>query len=149
MRVRLLALMLLLTFPVGPAVAQSEDDVNSRIDMVLGDHAPYRAAFDKLQHATLMLDASAFAELVSYPITVKVEGEELTIQDEEAFAEAFSRILTLNVATAIHQQAWEDLFVSDQGVMFGDGQVWLNGICVDETCSNFDVRVVAIQTMPD
>ncbi len=30
--------------------------------------------------------------------------------------------------------------------MFGNGQVWLNGICEDDACNEFDVRIITIQS---
>ncbi len=29
--------------------------------------------------------------------------------------------------------------------MIGDGQVWLNGACLDQACSRTEVKVVTIQ----
>ena len=30
-----------------------------------------------------------------------------------------------------------------------DGQVWINGICKDEACASFDVKVITIQSTAD
>jgi hypothetical protein len=45
----------------------------------------------------------------------------------------------------IKQQNYGDLFINDQGVMFGRGEVWINGICADSGCKRFDVKVVTIR----
>jgi len=45
----------------------------------------------------------------------------------------------------IEQQKYGDFFINYQGVMFGRGEVWINGICADSGCKQFDVKVVTIQ----
>jgi hypothetical protein len=142
----LMAIIAALTLIAAPALAQTDADVDARIDMVLGDHAAYREAFDAIQAAVAAKDGAAFAAWVSYPITVVADGEEMVIGSTEQFAEHFDTIVTDEIATAITGQKWADLFVNDQGLMFGNGQVWVNGICKDETCATFDVKVITIQS---
>jgi hypothetical protein len=129
-----------------PAVAQTADEVNGRIEMVLGDHTKFEAAFAAVQAAVADEDADALAALVSYPITIRSGPEELTIDDVEAFAQHYEEIMTEEIATAITEQTYEGLFVNSDGVMFGTGQVWLSGVCADDACSDFDVRIIAIQS---
>jgi hypothetical protein len=33
--------------------------------------------------------------------------------------------------------------------MFGRGQAWINGICKDDKCNAFDVKLVALQHGPE
>lgn len=144
---RLIAsLALVLCLGAAPALAQSDADTDGRIDIVLGDHSAYRTAFDAIQEAVANEDASAFAAWVSYPIKVVADGEAMTISDETQFAEHFDNIVTEEIRAAILDQTWETLFVNYQGVMFGNGQVWLNGICKDDACAEFDVRIITIQS---
>lgn len=49
------------------------------------------------------------------------------------------------MAAAIGRQRYGSLFVNYQGVMFGNGEVWINGICREASCKRFDVKVVALQ----
>ena len=147
---RLIAsIALVLCLGAFPALAQSDADTGAAIDNVLGDHAAYRAAFDAIQQAVADGDATAFASWVSYPIKVVADGEEMLLSDEEQFAEHFDNILSDEIRQAILDQTWATLFVNDQGVMFGNGQVWLNGICKDDKCAEFDVKVVTIQSTAD
>ena len=48
--------------------------------------------------------------------------------------------------TAVTGQTYENLFVNAEGVMFGNGQVWMGGVCTDDACSDFEVRIIAIQS---
>jgi len=46
---------------------------------------------------------------------------------------------------AVKNQKYEDLFVNSHGVMFGSGEVWVNGLCKDNACKTLDVKVITIQ----
>ncbi len=35
--------------------------------------------------------------------------------------------------------------VNDQGVMLGQGEMWINGVCLDTACKRVDVKIVTIQ----
>ncbi|MGV3490417.1 MAG: hypothetical protein ACO1OG_03760 [Devosia sp.] len=142
----LLGALLALSLTVAPALAQSDAEVDASIDAVLGDHVKYREAFDGIQTALGEGDAAAFAAWVSYPINVVADGEAMVIGSEEQFVEQFDTILTEEIRTVIADQNWADVFVNYQGVMLGNGQVWLNGICESEGCEQFDVRVITIQS---
>lgn len=128
-----------------PVAAQSVDEVNAGIDMLLGEHAAYEEAFEAIQAAVASDDAVAVAEWIAYPFNVTVDGDARTIEGPDGFIEHHAAIVTEEVKAAIVDQAYEDLFVSAEGVMFGDGQLWLNGICIDEACSDFEVKIVTIQ----
>ncbi|MDB5562050.1 MAG: hypothetical protein JWN11_1468 [Hyphomicrobiales bacterium] len=142
---RLLTLFAFAVFAaVQPALAD-EASVNAAIDTVLGDHAQYQSVIEAFQQAVADGDAAGAAALVAYPITVKVNGKRTSISDEEAFVQDYDAIMTPNIVDAISNQDYGSLFVRDQGVMFGNGQAWLNGICRDNACDKFDVKVITIQ----
>jgi hypothetical protein len=129
---------------VHPAFAD-EASVNAAIDSVLGDHTEYQPVIEAFQQAVADHDAEGVAALVAYPITVKIDGRKKTIKDADAFVEDYDAIMTPGITEAIAKQDYGDLFVRDQGVMFGNGQAWLNGICRDDACDKFDVKVITIQ----
>lgn len=129
-----------------PAVAQTGAEVDSAIEADLGDPSVYHEAFDAIREAVANDDETGFAEWVSYPIAVSVGSKSLTIDDADQFVTEYSTIITGDIKAAIMAQKWEDLFVNAQGIMYGDGQVWLNGICTDESCAEFDVKIITIQS---
>lgn len=133
-------------FMAVPAAAQTVNEVNASIDMVLGEHAAYEAAFEAIQAAVVANDAAAVAEWIAYPFDVTVDGEQYSFDGPDGFIEHYERIVTDEVKAAVVDQKYEDLFVSADGVMFGDGQMWLNGICIEEACSDFEVKIIAIQS---
>jgi hypothetical protein len=129
---------------VQPALAD-EESVNGQIDTVLGDHTQYEPVIRAFQQAVTDHDAEGVAELVGYPIKVSVDGRKITITDAGAFVDNYDAIITPDIADAIAAQDYGDLFVRDQGVMFGNGEAWISGICRDSACGTFDVKVTTIQ----
>jgi hypothetical protein len=129
-----------------PAVAQTVDQVNSSIDAVLGDHAPYEEAFATIQAAVAADDAGTVAAWVAYPFSATVDGEAYSFEGPDGFIEHYDGIITEEVKAAVVDQRYETLFVNAEGVMFGNGQMWLNGTCKDDACAEFDVRIITIQS---
>ncbi|MDX3927210.1 MAG: hypothetical protein QHC90_15585 [Shinella sp.] len=144
-RIRQLCFSAVLVAFSGAPVFGQEKPVNQAIDESLGDHTKYEAAIEALQKAVAAHDKAGVAALVSYPINVKVNGKETSIKSAKAFVEHYDGIMTAGITKAVTAQKYEDLMVNYQGVMFGSGQVWLNGICHDNACKNFDVKVITIQ----
>ena len=133
--------------PQAPAAAgEDRSQVNARIDTVLGDHARYENVIDALQKAIADHDAPAVAALVGYPFVATIDGKTVKIADARAFVADYDKIVTPQIAGAVVAQKYPDLFVNDKGIMFGDGEVWINGICRDDACRRFDARVVTIQS---
>jgi hypothetical protein len=132
------------------AVASPDADkaVSDAIDSNLGDHQRYRDVIDALQSAVGAGDAARVASLVEYPISVDIGGKETILKDEKEFAARYSDFMTADISTAITGTRYSDLFVNYKGVMFGSGQAWINGICKDSGCKEFDVKVVALQHGP-
>lgn len=131
-----------------PAVAEVVDDpaaVNQAIDEVLGDHVRYETVIRQLQQSVAARDAAAVAALVDYPFATVRDGEPLKVADAEAFVREYDRIVTPAIADAITKQKYSQLMVNYKGVMFGNGEAWVNGICRDNACKEVDVRVVALQ----
>ena len=128
-----------------PAIADDPSAVNQAIDEALGDHVRYEAVIRQLQQAVAANDAAAVATLVDYPFATVRDGQSLKIADAEAFVRDYDRIMTPPIAEAIKRQRYSELMVNYKGVMFGNGEAWVIGICRDDACKNVDVRVVALQ----
>ena len=147
---RLARLALLLFLSVAGAgmaapTRESGTDVAAAIDSLHGDHVPFRAAFDALQRAVAAHDAAAVAALVRFPIEVNPGRAPVTIASPGQFIAQYDRIVTPAIAAVVAQQSWDALFVNAQGVMLGDGEVWLAGECADAACTAMRVRVITIQ----
>lgn len=135
-------------FACAPAHAD-EASVNSAIDALLGDHEQYQTTIEAIIDAARSGDAETFAAYVSYPITVPVNGAPQTIETADDLVANYDAIMTDAITSTLTGQDYGELFVNADGIMFGAGEVWINGICTDTACSTFDVRIVTLQEIPD
>jgi len=126
----------------------AEQAVNASIDSNLGDHAKYQAAVKDLQAAVAAGDAEKVASLARYPFSVDIGGKATVLRTEREFAARYPEFMAPDIARAIVETKYADLFVNYKGVMFGDGQAWLNGVCKDDQCKAFEVKLVALQHGP-
>lgn len=136
-----------------PAPAAASDPAGDKandeaIDSNLGDHTRYRDVIDRFQKAVADKDASAVAALIQYPFGATIDGKTVVIKDPAGFVAHYDKIVTPPIADVIVKQKYADMFVNYKGVMFGNGEAWVNGICRDNACKVFDVKVVTIQPGP-
>lgn len=129
------------------ATAQTEP-LNRRIEALLGPSAPYEQAVEALQSAVAQRDAQRVAALVNYPISVKIAGKPVTLHHAADLVRQYDQVFTPDIAAAVTNQKYDELFVNAQGVMFGEGQVWIGGICVKADCREVVIKVIAIQGPP-
>ena len=127
------------------STSAADQAVNDAIDSNLGDHARYQAVIQDLQAAVAAEDAAKVASLVQYPISVDIGGKKITLKTEQDFVARYQELMTPDIRKAIVDTKYGDLFVNYKGVMFGSGQAWINGICKDEQCKAFDVKLVTLQ----
>ncbi|WP_417308278.1 hypothetical protein [Devosia sp.] len=129
-----------------PPVPSYDPAVTARIESVLGNPAPWQSAFTAIQAAVTERDEEALAPYFSYETPLRVNGEEVALDSEFDLYEIYDSLFTPEIVTRITEQKYEDLFVNQDGIMFGDGEVWLGGSCVDASCSTVDVKIIALQS---
>ncbi len=132
----------------GTVSEPADKAVNDAIDSNLGDHEKYQAVIIALRKTVAAGDASGVAELVQYPISVEIDGKDTILKDKAEFVSRYGDFMTPEITKAIVDTRYSDLFVNYKGVMFGNGQAWINGICKDESCDTFDVKLVTLQPGP-
>jgi len=122
--------------------ATDEGDARARIDSVLGDAAQYEKVFNAFKTAVVGGDRAAVVEEVRFPLNI-AGGRKITGPGE--FQRNYEKIITPAVVKAMSGQEFSKVFVNQQGVMIGDGQVWLTGECLDKACARTEVKVGTIQ----
>jgi hypothetical protein len=78
----------------------------------------------RLKQVVVADDRAAVATMVNYPITV----QSTTYRDAAALRADYARVFTPEVKAAIAAARIDDLFARDQGVMIGNGEIWMNEI---------------------
>lgn len=130
------------------AVSATDQAVNDSIDNNLGDHTRYQAVIQQLQAAVAAGDAAKVAALAQYPFSVDIGGKATVLKNEQEFVARYQEFMTPDISKAIVDTKYADLLVNYKGVMFGNGQAWINGICKDDQCKAFDVKLVTLQHGP-
>jgi hypothetical protein len=103
-----------------------------------------RQFLDTLKTRLAATDRAAVCELASYPLRVRSNQSEQKIADKAACRAAYDEIFNARVAGAVKTQVFDELFTNWQGVMIGNGEIWLSGVCVDSACSRKTIRLIAI-----
>lgn len=128
--------------PAAPAAEAPAEDARARIESLLGDAAQFEKVFNAFKTAVVGGDRAAVVEQVRFPLNIS-DGKKITGPGE--FQRNYEKIITPAVVKAVSEQDFGKVFVNQQGVMIGDGQVWLNGTCLDKTCTQTEVKVITIQ----
>jgi len=144
LRLVLPTLALLTALSAQPVFAQSEEDVSARIESVQGDSEGFFELFGQLQDAMMFDNPTSIAAHVAYPITIEANGETYDVQSEQDMIDNFDTLVSTKAQEAIRTQDVADLIVTSEGVGFGDGEVWVSNICVDDGCSNTYWGIIAI-----
>lgn len=136
--------------PVASAPAasgQADTEIDQQISSVLGGNPKaYHEIFEHLQKSLAAGDKAGVAALVSYPIDVKVAGKSEKFADANALVAKFDQVFTPEISKAIAGQQFSSAFVNAQGLMIGNGEVWISGVCKDTACKTSNVLITAIQS---
>jgi hypothetical protein len=128
-------------------VNADEAETDRQIENLLGDPADYKELFYAFQSAVAEGKAEIAVSLVSYPITISIGGEDATFENEEQLLESYNDVFTDKIVNIVRNQDYGQAFVNSEGLMFGDGEVWISGVCEDSACSNSLPRVITIQSV--
>ena len=99
--------------------------------------------FLKIKGLILTPNQAEVADLISYPIHVKIEGNIFSFEDKRSLLEKFDSVFSSEVQEAIQLQDAKRLFKSWRGVMVGSGQLWFDQI-QESDGSNFVYRIIGI-----
>lgn len=128
------------------ATAQTDQQVDARMDYLFGAHAPYHEFFDRFRKAVAVADKSAVADMVAYPIVVVGRnGKDMTLRSRKDLIAHYDAVFTPKRVAIVERQTYATLFARDEGVMIGQsGEIWFSGICHDSACKDVAIKVTAI-----
>jgi hypothetical protein len=84
-----------------------------------------RAFICNLQTAVKNNDKRWIAARIFYPITVNVNGRNKEIKDIREFEKYYTYIINGDVKQAVLRQDINNLFKNSEGVMIGNGEIWI------------------------
>lgn len=85
----------------------------------------FETFYGKLQKWVSKGNKEAIARHVQYPLRVNKDGQSRFVVDEKQFVTEYDQIMTEKVRHALQQQDVKQTFVNYQGVMVGNGELWL------------------------
>ena len=132
---------------IADTAPQTAAELNARLEQLFGASEPFAEAFSAIQAAIVGDDRETVAQWVAYPFHVSYDDQEIVAETPEDFIAEYDEIVTDDIVEAVAGQQYDALFANDEGVMVGDGQMWLTMICRDEACARSDVRISAIQSV--
>lgn len=147
-RTQLATLILLASALFSPTLGSAQTTptaLDKSIDLSVGNHVKVQKLLTDLQQAVSQHNAAVVAALVHYPIKVNPGKHAVTIKNPRVFIKDYDLIITPDISSAILKQKYDALFVNSQGVMIGDGEVWITNFCLDKNCKNSDIKIGTIQ----
>ena len=85
---------------------------------------PFLKFFDDLKAVSQKGDKAKLMNLVHYPLAISA-GKPQKIKSKSQLKTKFEAVFTEKVKTVIASQKLEALSCRDQGVMYGDGDIWV------------------------
>lgn len=133
-----------------PDRAALANRVTQRLESEMGESELHIAFFNELKAAFEIMDKFLIASMIRYPYNGYWNGLNRRIENEAEFLEVFDQLITPRVVTAVREQEFYDLYVSDRytarGVIIGSGELFFSGSCFPETsgCDYMKVGIFCI-----
>ena len=130
----ILAFVSVLTILVGLKAQGGPQDqpLDVRLETTAGIKADAaRAFFDTLRKRVGQSEHAEACALLSYPLT-HATG---VVKDAADCVARYDTLFTIPVRRAIGKQRFEEVFVSQTGVMLGVGEVWFARVCAKPPCA--------------
>jgi hypothetical protein len=129
---------------VTTAIGQDQT-VEQRVERVAGLKAEeLRRFLTELKARVAKADRRWVCGVIQFPL--KREGR--SVRNATQCRSEYSAIFGKSVVEAIVAQQFEALFVNARGVMIGDGEVWIAGVCRDSRCQDQSLRIIAVNPAP-
>lgn len=146
MRLALTTFALAALLAVTPAAAQGQAEVYAALETIYGSEQAdlFDDYFEVVVRGFAERDLDLLASLGSYPFEVAANGELYDMFQPGDFSTNFDTLLLPETIAAIADQAYADLIVTDEGVGFANGALWLGNVCDDETCSSANWLIIRI-----
>jgi hypothetical protein len=129
--------------PPASAAAQPSEAANNC--GVLGyDEERVAVVLQALKEAAASMTPDSIEPYIEYPFTARSHAKNILIRSAKDLRRAFPRMFTDRVRSAILSQSLDNAFSNYQGVMMGNGQVWIGQVCRDSEChdSKYVIRAI-------
>jgi hypothetical protein len=144
-QVRACAAVLAVALVFAATVTGQDQAVEQRIERVAGLKAEeVRQFLIELKSRVAKADGRWVCAVVQFPL----ESDRHAVRNATQCRAQYSAIFGKAVIDAIAAQQFETLFVNARGVMIGNGEIWIAGVCRDNRCRNQSLRIIAVNPAP-
>ncbi|WP_152393076.1 hypothetical protein [Paenibacillus guangzhouensis] len=122
--------------PAKPTASQATTSVqtvksereNPLVNAGIDDPKVFAAFLTKLQKAVAEDNLNEVATNMSYPLNLIKNDKKTIIYTSEQFVQKYDQIMTSYVKKKLLAQNAEDVFVNQNGIMIGEGEMWISVI---------------------
>ena len=100
-----------------------------------------RGFLSSLQAGIAQHDSKSICAMAIDPLPTRVPGR---VRAVDICRRNYAQIFNVRVVNAVRNQKFERLFANDKGVMLGNGEVWIAGVCRDAGCAKYDLRIITV-----
>jgi hypothetical protein len=130
---------------VHDSVQEQEPPIQEKVKVTGMDEGEVKSFFEAIQNAVKQNDATALSLMISYPLTLRdIEGHSVKVRNSKNFIANYPNFASSNWRGAVMRQKYEQLFSNWQGLMIGRGEIWFNGICRNQSCSQRELKITGI-----
>jgi hypothetical protein len=88
-------------------------------------------------------DSTGIAEMVHYPIDVYTNGK-ISIANADEFVKNYDSIFNEKIMAVLTDTKDASLILLPDGILVGNGEIWINLFCVDLVCSETQFLITRI-----
>lgn len=98
---------------------------------------------EQIKKAVLTNNVEWLSGVISYPLTLKQNGNSIILNSSSDFKKRSADILTPLLKSSVQNQSPDSLFKNWQGVMIGNGAIWFSGI-KEKSDKSWKHRIIGI-----
>ena len=144
---KIITIFILIMIPL-TVFAGTDDDMDKRLSSFSDDWESYKEFFFDFRNKLKANDLDALSEMMNFPLSVNDGVSKNKIKTKKEFISKFKDIFTSDVKDVVLNQEYKELFVNWKGLMYGNGTVWVSGICAPDSplgeCKDLKVKVITI-----
>ena len=112
--------------PENNKATEQKSKIENRYEVIgITNAKEFEKSFNTIKSLVKNNEKSKVASYVSYPLNVNKKDKKMKIESKDDFIKNYNTIITEDVKKALLNQDVTKTFVNYQGVMVGDGEMWL------------------------
>lgn len=103
-----------------------------------------KSFLESLKKSVEAEDKVYLSNVARYPLRYFENKKRKSVNGPAQFVKKYKAIFTDKVKHTIENQQYQDLFVDSEGIMLGNGEVWISGIVEKTTPPKTLIKIIAV-----